>query len=88
VLFSAAEIADRSLDQGRHLEHRPGVRRWSPGWILGVAAAAGAVSYGAVALRGVLAGGGPAALAAGTVAAVLVAILTAALVRNRVRAGW
>ena len=65
VLFCAAEVANRSIDQPRHVEHRPGVERWSPAWVLGVAAGSAGLSYGAIAARGLLAGGGPAALAAG-----------------------
>ena len=65
---------DRSATRGS-LEYRPGARRWDPFWILGVAAASAGVSYAAVSARSLVAGGGPAALAAGTVAAVLVVVL-------------
>ena len=87
VLFCAAEVANRSIDQPRHVEHRPGVERWSPAWVLGVAAGSAGLSYGAIAARGLLAGGGPAALAAGTAAAMLVAFLAALLLRTRSRTG-
>jgi len=83
VLFCAAEIADRSLDDPRRSERRSGAGRWSPAWVLGAAAGSAAVSFGAIAARGLFANGGPAALTAGTVAAVLVAVLAAALLRSR-----
>ena len=75
VLFCTAEVGERSLGGPRRLEYRPGARRWNPFWILGVAAASAGVSYAAVSARSLVAGGGPAALAAGTVAAVLVVVL-------------
>ena len=79
ILFCAAEAADRSLDRTRHVEH------WSPVWVLGVAVGSAGLSYGAIAARGLLAGGGPGALAAGTAAAVLVAFLAALLLRTSAR---
>jgi hypothetical protein len=86
--------ADRSvrasaqpLDRAHHVEHRPGVERRSPTWVLGVAVGSAGLSYGAVASRGLLAGGGPAALAAGTGATMLVAFLAAFLLRTRARNG-
>jgi hypothetical protein len=87
ILFCAAEVADRSLDQARHAEHRPGVARWSPAWVLAVAAGSAGVAYGAISTRGFVADGGPAALAAGTAGAVLVAVLAAVAVRTRSRPG-
>jgi uncharacterized YccA/Bax inhibitor family protein len=87
VLFCAAEIADRSLDQMRIVAHRRGVVRWSPAWVLGVAAGSAGVSFGADSMRGLFTAGGPAALAAGTAAAMLVAILASAALRARARAG-
>ena len=84
VLFCSAELADLSLAYGRQVEYRRGVRRFNPAGILGVAVASGAASYGAASTRGLVAGGGPAALAGGTVAAVLVVILARTLLRGRV----
>jgi len=85
VMFCAAEVADRSLDPPRQAEQRPGVDRWSPALVLGVAAGSAGVSYAAASARGLLGGGGPAGLAAGTAAAVLLAVLTALVVRARIR---
>ncbi len=85
VMFCAAEVADRSLDQSRQVEQRPGVDRWSPTLVIGVAAGSAVVSYSAASARGPLGGGGPAGLAVGTAAAVLVAILAALVVRARIR---
>ena len=45
VLFCAAEVADRSVAAARHVEHLPGVDRWSPAWVLGVAAGSAGLSY-------------------------------------------
>ena len=83
ILFCAAEVADRSLGQAPQVEYRPGVERWSPKWVLGVAAGSAGLSCGATATRGLLAGGGPAALAAGTATATLVALLVALVLRTR-----
>ena len=85
VLFCVAELADRSLDQPRGAERRRGVRHWNPAWVLGVAAASAAAGYGAASIRGVVAGGGPAALAAGTIAAALVGFLARGALRGRPR---
>jgi len=85
VMFCAAEVAYRSLDLPRQVERRPRVEHWSPALVLGVAAGSAGVSYAAASARGLLGGGGPAALAAGTAAAVLVAMLTALVVRARIR---
>jgi hypothetical protein len=85
VLFCAAEVAERSLSYPSHVEHRPGVERWGQAWVLGVAVGSAALSYGAISTRGLLANGGPAALAAGTAAALLVAVLTTLVVRARTR---
>jgi hypothetical protein len=85
VMFCAAEIADRSLDRPRRAEERPGVDRWSPVLVGGVAAGSAGVSYVAASARSLLGGGGPAGLAAGTAAAVLVAILAAVAVRAQIR---
>ena len=85
TLFCAAEIAARSLDRTRRLERRGGVDVWSPTWVLGVALGSSAFSYGAIAVREPLSGGGPAALAAGTVAATLVGLLTVLLLWARAR---
>jgi hypothetical protein len=87
VLFCAAEIADRSLDQARSVEHRRGVERWSPAWVLGVAAGSAGVSVGVDSARGAFTGGGPAALAVGTAAAVLATILASIVLRARARTG-
>jgi hypothetical protein len=87
VLFCAAELADQSLDLRRRLERRQGVERSKPAWVLGVAVGAAGLSYLTIATRGLLGGGGPAALAAGTVASMLAAFLVAFLVRTRARAG-
>jgi len=87
VLFLAAEIADRALDQKGQLEHRPGVRRWSPLSLLAVAVGSAGVSYGVVSARGFLSGGGPAALAAGTAGAALVAAFTVLALRSSLRGG-
>jgi hypothetical protein len=81
VLFCAAETADRALDRPRRAEARPGVGRFGATAVLGVAAGAGSVSYLAISARGALGGGGPAALAAGTLGAILVAALTTAMLR-------
>jgi hypothetical protein len=54
VLFCAAEVADRSLGQAHQVEYRPGVARWSPTWVLGVAAGSAGLSCGAAAARGLL----------------------------------
>jgi hypothetical protein len=85
VLFCIAEVADRSLDQPRGVDRRRGVRHWNPAWVLGVAAASAAAGYGAASIRGAVAGGGPAALAAGTIAATLVGFLARGALRTRVR---
>lgn len=85
VLFCTAEVADRSFGDTRQLEYRPGARRWDPFWILGVAAASAGVSYAAVSAHSLVAGGGPAALAAGTVAAVLVVVLARSALGGRSR---
>ncbi len=87
VLFCAAEVIERSVGLARHVKYCPGVDRWSPPWVLGVAAGSAGLSYGVITARGLLAGGGPAALAAGTAAAVLVAFLVALLLRTRTRSG-
>ena len=59
--------------------------RWNPTLLLAVAVGSGGLSYGAISIRGLLADGGPAALIAGTAAAVLVAFLAALLLRTRAR---
>ena len=87
VLFCAAEVADRTLDRTRAAEDRLGVARWSPGWVLGVATLSACVAFGAGSARNIVAGGGPAALAAGTAASVLVAVLAALVLRLRSRPG-
>ncbi len=85
IMFCVAEVADRSLDQARGMERRRGARHWDPAWVIGVAAVAAAASYAAASIRGFVAGGGPAALAAGTVAAVLVAVLARGALQARAR---
>jgi hypothetical protein len=87
VLFCAAETADRALDRPRASEARPGVDRFAMTSVLAVAAGAGALSYLAISVRGAFAGGGPAALAAGTVAAILVAVLATVVLRTGVGDG-
>jgi len=87
VLFCAAETADRVASRARRAERRPGVDRSGLAWVLAVALGAGAVSYGCVSARDALAGGGPAGLAAGTAAAILVAALAAMTLRARGRRG-
>ena len=87
LLFCATEFADRSLAHKRAVKHMPGVERWSPRLVLGVAVGSAGLACGATWTRGSLAGGGPAALAAGTVAATLVAFLVALLLRTRARTG-
>jgi len=87
VLFCAAEVADRSVAAARHVEHLPGVDRWSPAWVLGVAAGSAGLSYAAGMARGPLAGGGPVALAAGTAASTLIAFHVVLVLRARVRKG-
>lgn len=87
ILFCAAETADRSVSRSRRVERRPGVDRSATAWMLAVAAGSGAVSYVAISVRGLLSGGGPAGLAAGTAAAVLVAVLTVLALRVRSRPG-
>lgn len=87
ALFCAAEIADHALSPARGAERRPGVDRWTPAWVLGVALGSAAVSYAVISARSIFAGGGPAALAAGTAAAVLVAFLAALVLRTGPRAG-
>ncbi len=77
-----ARVRSRTIATGLTL-----VGSWSPTWVLGVAVGSAGLSYGAVASRGLLAGGGPAALAAGTGAAMLVAFLAAFLLRTRARNG-
>ncbi len=86
VLFCAAELADRSSTHRRKTEYRPGVQRWDAAWVLGVAAGSAGLSYAAFSARGLVAGGGPAALAAGVAGAVLVAFLVVLLLKTRVRA--
>ena len=85
IMFCVAEVADRSLDQARGMERRRGARHWDPAWVIGVAAVAAAASYAAASIRGFVAGGGPAALAAGTVAATLVAVLARGALQARAR---
>jgi hypothetical protein len=87
VLFWAAETGDRALAGGGGVETRRGTDRWGTVSVLGVAAGSAAFSYGLVSVRGVLSGGGAAALAAGTAAAVLVAGLTTLVLRGRYREG-
>jgi hypothetical protein len=87
VLFCAAELADSSSARRRKTEHRPGVQSWDAAWVLGVAAGSAGISYAAFSARGVVAGGGPAALAAGVAGAVLVAFLVLLLLKTRPRAG-
>jgi len=87
VLFCAAEVAERALANARKAEYRPGVDRWSTAWVLGVAAGSAGLSYGAISARGLLAGGGPAALAAGVAAATLVAFMVVLVLRTRPRTG-
>jgi hypothetical protein len=77
-----ARVRSRTIATGLTL-----VCSWSPTWVLGVAVGSAGLSYGAVASRGLLAGSGPAALAAGTGAAMLVAFLAAFLLRTRARNG-
>lgn len=85
-LFCAAELADRALSRARGVQCIPGTDRLGPVWVTAVALSAAALSYGAVSARNVLAGGGPAALVAGTLAATLVAFLSLGLsVRARSR---
>lgn len=87
VLFCAAELADRSSAHSRKAGHRPGVRSWEAAWVLGVAAGSAGLSYAAFSARGPVAGGGPAALAAGVAGAVLVAFLVVLLLRIRPHTG-
>ncbi|MGA2527538.1 MAG: hypothetical protein ABSG36_00090 [Acidimicrobiales bacterium] len=82
ILFCAFEVADGSLVSIGHVERR--VRgHWSLAWVLGVAFGSGALSYEAVSTRSLAVGSGPAALAVGTAAAVLVAFLVVFLLRTR-----
>jgi hypothetical protein len=87
VLFLAAELADSALSIAAHAERRPGVDRWSPTWVLGVAVGSAALSFGVISARGFLAGGGPAALGTGTAAATLIAFLVVLALRTRPTSG-
>lgn len=86
VLFCALELSDRPIRDPRGMERLPGADPWRPAAVLALTAGASALSYAAVSARSALGGGGPAGLAAGTIAAVLVAFLALALAR-RARAG-
>ena len=87
VLFCAAEVGDRALAQARNTTYRSGVDRWSTTWVLGVAAGSGGVSYGITSARALVDGGGPAALVAGVVSAVLVAFLVILVLHAQPRTG-
>ena len=87
ILFCAAELADRSLARARGVERRRGVERWSLAWVLGGAIGSAGLSYAAIATRGLLGGGGPAALAVGTAGAMLLSFLAALVLRTRARSG-
>jgi hypothetical protein len=87
ILFCAAETADRSVSRSGRVERRRGVDRSGTVLMLAVAAGSGAVCYGAISARELLSGAGPAGLAAGTVAAILVAVLTVMALRTRSRPG-
>jgi hypothetical protein len=87
ILFCAAEFADRALANARKTEHRRGVDRWSATWVIGVASGSAGLSYGAISARGLLVGGGPAALVAGVAAATLVAFLVVLVLRSRPSTG-
>ncbi|MGO9879924.1 MAG: hypothetical protein ACLPSM_11310 [Acidimicrobiales bacterium] len=87
VLFCAAEFADRALSMPRQAEQRPGADHFSATWVIAVAVGSAAASYAVISARGVFEGGGPAALAVGTAAAVLVAGLAALLLRTSSRDG-